>query len=499
MSILSHFPYPEARPVQAEALQTLEKNWSNYDVFVLVAPTAFGKTAFSRTLVDWGRGDVSIIAPTNQLVDQFQEEFPEACTYKKADLYKCIESTTNPPLSCATMPKYRDGKRCKGCPYGRAFRDAVILRRAAVTNYHMLFSRKLHKSILVADEAHNLIPVTADLAKIRLWQHKWGYPDEQTRPALLAWTKKELAQPRIPKGRKKKLEFLLEAISYENPQYVIQWKEDLWTAGGVTNEYGDTVRRGQGIELPCIDLLPVDIRDLDQKKWFFGDTVKKIVLMSATISRKDIEQLGLSRRRVLYIQCASPIPAERRPVEVLSIASVSRGNLESATEKIARYIEDTLLPRHTNEKGLIHATYEQAGILRRYLSSSRFIYHTVADKSVQYNKFRAATPESGAVLVASGMYEGIDLPEDFGRWQVVTKVPWKSLGDHAIRHLAARDPDWYLWETLKVLIQSCGRICRTPDDYGITYILDGSVEKLLDNGYELLPEWFRNVLREGVR
>ena len=94
------------------------------------------------------------------------------------------------------------------------------------------------------------------------------------------------------------------------------------------------------------------------------------------------------------------------------------------------------------------------------------------------------------MLVASGMYEGLDLVDDTARWQVVSKIPWPSLADPAMKWRANEDPDFYNWETLRQVIQACGRVCRGPDDYGVTYILDSTWNRLEREAAHLFPDWF---------
>ena len=118
------------------------------------------------------------------------------------------------------------------------------------------------------------------------------------------------------------------------------------------------------------------------------------------------------------------------------------------------------------------------------------MFHTNETKGEVYKQFREATEPK--ILVASGMYEGIDLPEDLGRWQVISKIPWPSLGNPAIKYKMERDEEWYYWETAKIVIQACGRICRSETDRGISYILDSTWQRLYINcqRLELLPKWF---------
>jgi Rad3-related DNA helicase len=180
------------------------------------------------------------------------------------------------------------------------------------------------------------------------------------------------------------------------------------------------------------------------------------------------------------------------------VENVNRFNLEAATLEMAKYIKDVLGPQHQGQKGMIHATYQQAAFLREHLSSDpRYMFHERHNRSSVYRDFRDSPSDSGRVLIASGMYEGVDLPEDAGRWQVITKIPWPSLGNPAIKYLSEKDPEWYQWECWKQVIQACGRICRTPEDYGVTYILDGSIQRLLKDGSHLLPPWFQDGLGAG--
>jgi Rad3-related DNA helicase len=92
------------------------------------------------------------------------------------------------------------------------------------------------------------------------------------------------------------------------------------------------------------------------------------------------------------------------------------------------------------------------------------------------------------------MYEGIDLPYDAARWQALTKVPYPSLAEPAIKYLADKDPEWYQWETAKLVLQASGRVVRASDDWGITYILDSSFEQLYEKAEHLFPQWWQDSL-----
>jgi len=319
------------------------------------------------------------------------------------------------------------------------------------------------------------------MGEVVLWQHDYRYPLSAYRPSdLLRWAE---ALPR-KKQEGSKLSILLEALRSRMPEYAVSRQRRDFNGKGT--------KRGEPEERDCIVLTPLSAKEHSGKMW--PREVKKVILLSATINFKDIEALGLGDRRVAYIHSPSPIPADRRPFVVYDRGPVARANLVEATANMASYINEVLYPRHRGERGLIHATYQMSELLRTHLIGPQYLFHDRENKKEVYQRY-LSTP--GAVLIACGMFEGIDLPDDAGRWQVLLKVPWPSLGNPAIASLADRDPEWYTWEAAKTLIQAGGRVSRHETDYGVTYCLDSTFFKLYDNGRQLMPSWFLDCLVDG--
>jgi len=135
---------------------------------------------------------------------------------------------------------------------------------------------------------------------------------------------------------------------------------------------------------------------------------------------------------------------------------------------------------------VIHTTYGIAIEMQKYLKDSRIMWHTQLDKEAQYHAFRQN--KKNAVLVCSGMSEGIDLAGDFGRFQIISKIQFPSLSEPLIVAKKNEIPDFYTWETIRLVSQQYGRICRDPQDTGITYVLDSDFN-ILWNRKDLFPEW----------
>lgn len=498
-SILDYFPYESMREVQREILLALEAEWDRYDVFAIVLPTAGGKTAVARTIMDWqAENGVIYTMPTNQLIQQFTDTFPESETIKRVSSYKCHDM---PGVSCVDKTI-----RCPDCPMLRAKRMESAVRPVACTPHSMML-RKLweNREVVVMDEAHTVIPMIQDLAARVSWKHKTKYPDQWRSPELLrSWWSRTQALASDGEGEQKKKrsknarrydQLLDQTIMTDKPVYACTEEMRPWKNGAPWAK--PPVPRGEEVDLPALVWRPIDIKNLPEVYRVIPSSIQKLVLMSATLSTIDIEQLGLSRRRVLYIQCKSPIPPDRRPIIIPEdIIPVTHNSIREATEYIAGYIRDGILPNHIGEKGIIHASYAQARFLKQYLGTlgGRVLYHDSENKMDVLQEFLDSPPDSGKALVASGMHEGVDLPYDLARWQVVAKIPWKSLANPAIKYKSESEPDWYIWETLKYLIQACGRVARTPEDYGVTYILDKTFWRLYNQGKHLAPSWWLDAI-----
>lgn len=467
LSILDYFS-GIPREVQRDTLLEVEKEWANYDVFALVLPTGSGKSRVAMAISDWQQ-NVDIITPTNVLLKQYVNDFPDMPFLQKKDMYTCCIKS--------------QGATHKNCQHERA-KFQVMHNSNALMNYYMYLATlnqgRMPAPTLIVDECHNLIPMIQDLNAKEMWQKKTKYPDwVHDSTSFLRWATNSKSISTNTADEKAFYDEIITQLTSHKPKYIFE-RTKLWWLRTKPPQLRDAIR-----------WRPVDIRTPETTILRRGT---KLILLSATFGRKDIESLGLDKRRVLLVQGKSPIPAESRPIQIDPVGNINYGNIEEMTLKVAQKIENELLPRHTGEKGVIHVTYKQSLLLRKHLNNPRLLWHDKTNKMEQYNKFLSS--DSDSVLVASGLYEGIDLPDDLGRWQVVAKIPWLSLADPAIKYKSEVDKEYYLWETAKVVIQACGRVARHEKDYGITYIVDGSCERLFTQLSHLLPDWFKEAIIE---
>jgi Rad3-related DNA helicase len=473
-SILDAVPHGwDLRPEQRDLLLQLEANWKTYDIFRVVAPTAVGKSLVAKTLANWAsvqssKGSTSIIVPNNVLVNQFLEAFPDTSVLHKQDAYHCDQLDQ----SCKAT-KMRRKFFCQQCPYMCARKEAKD-SRVRLANYWTYMSNRLYGSTLIVDEAHQLVDMMSAMDELRIWQSQYKFPrNMRTLYDIVVWAQAE--QKRRPDDEK--LESLILNLTRLGKNSAVEYREDMY--------------RGQ----PDL-MLHVRSTETTQAKTALWPSkyVRKIVLLSATIGRTDIAELGLLGRRVISLESDAPIPVAHRPVLFRPAYNMGRQYWDAALPILAERVTELL--KHRPEKGIIHLPYSLAQRLQVLVNHPRLMWHDRGNKIQVLAQFRADT--TGRVLVASGLYEGVDLPYDAARWQVIAKVPFLSLGDERVAQRAEKDPDWYAWEAIKRIMQATGRIVRAVDDWGVTGVWDASFERLVrddDKRAEpLIPKYFRKAI-----
>jgi Rad3-related DNA helicase len=405
---------------------------------LIIAPTGCGKTAIRRAISGYFK-DTAMLVPTNALIDQEVKEFPDTNKILAKHLYKYSWS----------LKKDEERVKRRGEP--------------VLCVPHMYLARHLQRRTLVVDEGHKLVTFNQELQSDHIWRSDVGYPST-------IHTRKDLERWLVGKDEKKLLR-IKEKLATDD--YILQ--------------RGKSLLRGKWEDrLSLIPLSPPLHRSLIRG-------VSKIFLLSATLSEVDLEDLGVARtHRVMKLELPSVIPVDRRPFIKQYVGAMSYSNLDRLVPMIAAKIQ-SLAARNLG-KGLVHVTYDLARRLQAYLPGERFVFHTPRTSKDMLKRWQESADK---VFIASGYEEGLNLKGSDYLWQVITKVPWLSLADPAIKKRAQISDRWYIWQTLKKVIQAYGRICRGPTDMGTTYILDATFERLYEKGlqYDLVPMFFAEAVK----
>jgi Rad3-related DNA helicase len=216
----------------------------------------------------------------------------------------------------------------------------------------------------------------------------------------------------------------------------------------------------------------------------------RVLVMSATILDIDVwaRNLGLKREEIAHVQTPCDFPVENRPVFLTYAGNCSRKEIDQTRPKLVRAVQ-SILKQHEGQRGLIHThSFDLSNLMRDQVRSPRFLFQENFDgnKEVMLAE-HARRPDS--VIVAPAMAEGLDLHDDLGRFQIILKMPWPSLGDKVIKERAARDERFYGWLCALKFTQSLGRTTRSKTDWSYTYVLDSGLEGFLSRNRSLIPQW----------
>lgn len=444
LSISEIFPYEVPSPPQEKLLQDLIRDYNKYDVFVINAPVAFGKSGVSKAILNLANHHghtANWITPTNQLVAQAVEEFDIPTILRKSQY-------PTPAAYNAAKHQLKEGFQ-------------------SVMNYWSLLANRCYKHTLVIDEAHSMVQMLQDFEGAKYWDTQPDFPlNLRTASDAILWMASR--QDEDPNAAK-----MLRAMQRHPDQFTVSY------------EWG--LHRGQMRQ--CLRVYPLSPRNNRPILWPPSRT-KKIFLLSATISDQEVVELGLDDRRVKVYEAASTIPPKQRPAIYNPLGSMSYKSGGKSLNALYAFIERCL--EQEEGKGFIHATYGMAAQIRAHFSGHpRLMFHT---KNTKHRAFHNWLASDNGVFVGSGMVEGINLKGDLASWQIITKCPFPSLADPAIRAKKELDEKWYVWVTLRDILQAYGRVCRGPTDFGRTYLVDSSFKLLYNKHRELIPQWFKEAL-----
>jgi Rad3-related DNA helicase len=537
-ALREHFP-PGAtpRPEQAglldalaEALAEAEADPRAPRLLVVEAPPGVGKSHLAVTLARWS-GDAYLLTSQKLLQDQYEREFGDlVAVVKGRDNYACERYPGRVPTSQGACRRPR-GPACQ-CPYARAKAAALAGPTFCANTWYFATLRRWHaeqlrrRRLLIVDEAHNLESQLVSVHAVRFTaaeMKEWfgaplphldtadDYrsvlaPHLERLDADLAAVERALDAVRPPELEPEG--FLQTPPSHEEA-ILLERRDALESAlarlhAFVEAEDVEWVVRYAPDVGATLELVPLDVAA--EAHTLLTECAEVTVLLSAYLGPAAVvgETLGFEPDAVRVFATPSPFPLEQRPIEYRPIGALSRARLAALEPALFAEIA-AILGLHAHDKGLIHvASYAlarrlMADLAQRAPAQARRLIFVESSEAKTAALERHRISRAPTVLVSPSLREGVDLPDEFLRFQIVTKVPYPDLGDPWTAARRGRDPRWYAVETAKALLQAYGRSCRHADDHGITYVLDAQFERFLQHNRPLLPEWFLEAALAALR
>lgn len=508
------------RPQQVAALLWIEANFFKYRYLFIDMPVGCGKSWVVATVNNWleinNLGRSADITPTKLLQDQYTGVFPWIPDLKGQNSYKC--STLANGGTCADHKRFSlEGKLCGGvdkCAYMAARADATN-SKTAIFNFHSYYYNNMceNKDHMFIDEGHNTRAFLEGLYSLDLWSCEIGfdkdYPTDPKSIKLLIESTYQQAKlelnaaiaRRIQDSLIEELEELIMRLEKVSAGLDMFGKDILVVKKTEVYKRKKWLKRDMreftGKEQTLIKIKPLKLGNIANDLLWVPE-IKRVMFLSATLDESDIDDLGIDPSERAIFRSDSPIPPDRRKFIVWPVANMGYKHQKDSMPAIVNAIK-TIADKNKDSKGVIHCTYSLSKMLKEYVGDNpRFIFHTESDKTDVYYRFREN--KNPVILVACGMSEGIDLPDDYARWQIIMKVIYPSLADDVWSWKSVNKPRAYIWETVKTIIQQSGRICRSPTDKGYTYILDSEfgdeTRGLFKKGlkYGMWPKWFRDSM-----
>lgn len=526
--IIENFPFEQPREGQLEIIADIEEAISKgYKYIILEAGTGTGKSAIASTLARMYES-AYILTMTKQLQKQYADEFDFPLVKGRGN-FDCLKDgfeVTCDMGACKTAPKSAKFF----CPYGisknptltgeLAFQDSfgsdvffqttdhckywqqkanAINSPITLMNYDYAILELNYvkhfgkRSLLILDEAHNIEDKLMRTMEINLYNRQ------------LEKDIKKVISPQTLKSAEKG-EWIMEIEAIQGHYSDIELK-DLPTnkADRINSTIGKLKALKTNLEKEPgnwvidadehgVSFKPLRVNHYAEDYLFkHGDVV---IFLSATIlSHKMFSKwLGLDPRDVYHIQVDSPFSVEKRPIELNLAGKMSKNRVKQSAPKSIEIMQK-ILKRHEGEKGLIHThSYKCQQYIINNLYNNRLIAHGTNNRERVLQFFEE--DENPLVLVSPSMSEGVDLPYDKCRFQIIYKIPFPYLGDKQINMRMKKDQRWYAYKTAMTLVQTYGRGMRADDDSCVTYILDSDIQMLLKSPLykSLIPDFFKEAI-----
>jgi Rad3-related DNA helicase len=231
------------------------------------------------------------------------------------------------------------------------------------------------------------------------------------------------------------------------------------------------------------------------QKHFFSKFGFKL-LMTATMGNVSDFMKNHGIKTANYFKMDSQFNWERSPIIFYPGKKMSArflpDNIQWAIDKVA-----TILQNHSEESGIIHSgSYELTTKIVNGLpkeAKKRIVLYKGSEEKSQ--ALKKMTKKKGQVLMGPSILEGLNMIDDQSRFQIFLKVPYPHLGDKYVAAKLEFSQRWYTWKTEILIQQGVGRSIRTPDDWAITYFLDGCLADVLRDPTTLTGSNFRERLR----
>jgi len=223
------------------------------------------------------------------------------------------------------------------------------------------------------------------------------------------------------------------------------------------------------------------------------------LFMSATISEEfAVKTLNLDPTVTRFIKLPPSFPKENKEVVFFDTLSLSYTSLQDAkvVKQLRRNVAK-IVKKHVEEgdRGIILTPsfklqgeiVDEISSIKGYKLFEQRQGEKLENVLVAFKSYKGGP----AVLISPSLFEGVDLPGDLSRFQIIVKAPYPSLGDKRMKFILDKHPSLYNIITIMKLTQGAGRSVRSKDDFAVTYMLDKNAERLFTSSANIWRDEFQ--------
>ena len=215
------------------------------------------------------------------------------------------------------------------------------------------------------------------------------------------------------------------------------------------------------------------------------------VLMSATFADPSKYLRSIALKDAKYIKMESSFDFTKSPIYFYNQRRMTYNQIDANLPWLFDKINE-ILENHHDQNGIIHtASYDLALKIFTGLSHKNkrriLVYNGTEEKRQVLEMLKR---NKNKIIMGPSLLEGLDLKDDWSRFQIFAKVPYLSLSDKFVATKLKIDPDWYREKAILSILQGIGRSVRSEDDWAITYILDGAMADLIHGSRKSFPAEF---------
>jgi Rad3-related DNA helicase len=222
------------------------------------------------------------------------------------------------------------------------------------------------------------------------------------------------------------------------------------------------------------------------------------LFMSATLSDEFLTKtLNLDPLKTKFIKLPPTFPVENKEVVFFDPLSLSYKSLQSPQvitqlrKNVAKIVKKHIAD---GERGIIltPSFKLQAEIVQEIEKIPGYkLFEQRQGEKLEETLSAFKSYKGCAVLISPSLYEGVDLPGDLSRFQIMVKAPFPSLADKRMKFILEKHPSLYNIITIMKLVQGAGRSVRSAEDHAITYILDQNAQRLFTSKQNIWANEFK--------